>query len=251
MDTAQVVLLIALIVAGGAFAFRYWIRSQAMKQAAEVTRDIYPVWAAQGPFGSGTQSAGAMRYAYLTVRGPEEAERMADAIAKHAQAFDADPGVWEKLRQESLGLAGAKTQDHVTVAKGLAAADALNKDLFEAGGHRMEFARQPDGRLAFAYKQIWPDEDVQRKKEAAAETITKSIGTSLFEDASPEGQRLVQFLREIHRSNPEQAPETSMALGKLWMACVSFSNENPNSDIAQEFTALNDAHTATKPELEH
>ena len=91
MDTAQVVLLIALIVAGGAFAFRYWIRSQAMKQAAEVTRDIYPVWAAQGPFGSGTQSAGAMRYAYLTVRGPEEAERMADAIAKHAQAFDADP----------------------------------------------------------------------------------------------------------------------------------------------------------------
>jgi len=251
MDMLQIIFLIALIVAGGAFALRYWIRSQARKQAAEVTRDVYPVWATQGPFDSGTQSALAMRYAYLAVRGPEEAERMSEAITKHAQAFDTDPGVWEKLRQESLGLAGPKTQDHVTVAKGLAAAVALNKDLFEAGGHRMEFERQPDGRLTFAYKQIWSDEDVQRKKLADAETITKSIGTSLLEDASPEGQRLVRFLREFHRSNPEHAPETSMALGKLWMACVSFSNDNPNSDIAKEFTVLNDAYTATKSEFEH
>lgn len=250
MDTAQVVLLIALIVAGGALAFRYWIRSQATKQAAEVTGDVYAVWAAQGPFDSGTQSAGAMRYAYVAVRGPKEADRMSDAIAKHAQAFDAAPSVWEKLRLESLDLAGPKTQDHVTVAKGLAAADSLNKDLFEAGGHRLEYARQPDGRLTFAYKQIWSDEDVQRKKEADAETITKSIGTSLLEDNSTEGQRLVQFLLEIHRSNPEHGAETSMALGRLWLSCLNFAKENPDSDIGKAFTVLNDAHTATRPGLD-
>lgn len=192
-----------------------------------------------------------MRYAHIAVQGPEEAERMSDAIAKHAQVFDADPGMWEKLRQESLGLAGPKTQDHITVAKRLAAADSLNKDLFEAGGHRMEYARQLDGRLTFTYKKIWSDEDIQRKKEARAETITKFIGTSLLEDTSAEGQRLVQFLLEIHRSNAEHGPETSMALGNLYMTCASFSNKNPNSDIAREFTALNDAYSATKPDLEH
>ena len=250
METAQVVVLIALIVAGGAVAFRYWIRLHAKKQAADVTRDVYSIWAAQGPFDSGTKSAAAMRYAYLAVRGPEEAERMSDSIAKHAHAFDADPCVWENLRQESLGLAGTKAQDHLAVAKGLAAADSLNKDLLEAGGHRMEYARQPDGRLTFAYKQIWSDEDIQRKKETDAEAITKSIGESLLEDNSAEGQRLAQFLLEIQRSNPEHGPTTSMTLGKLWMACVSFSNENPTSDIAREFTSLNDAYSATKPGLE-
>ena len=251
MNTAQILLLIVLIIVGVALAIRYWIRSQATMKAAEVTRDVYPVWAAQGPFDSGVRSAAAMRYAYLAVRGPEEAQRMSEGIARHAQAFDADPGVWEKLRQDSLNLAGPKTEDYVTVAKGLAAADNLNKDLFEAGGHRLEFARQPDGRLTFAYKQIWSDDEIQRKKASDAEAITKSIGTSLLEVSSAEGRRLVQFLIEIHRSNAEHGPETSMVLGKLWLACISFAKENPDSDIAKEFTVLNDAYSPTKPELEN
>lgn len=149
-----------------------------------------------------------------------------------------------------MKLAGPKNDDYVTIAQGLDAAERLNKDLLEEGGHRWEYARQPDGNLTFAYKQIWSDEEVQKKKESDAEVIIKSIGTRLFEDSSAEGHRLFEFLVDIHRASPEHDPETPMSLGKLWFACVNFAQENPDSDISKEFTVLNDAYSATNHGLE-
>jgi hypothetical protein len=250
MEPTQIVLMLLLIAASVTIAFKLWVRSRATAEVAEVTREVYPVWAAQGPFETGAQSAVAMRYAYVAVRGSEEAERMAAAIGKHAQSYDADPGTWERLRHDSLKLSGPKTDDYVTIARGLAAADSLNKDLLEGGGHKIELNRQPDGRLTFAYKQIWTDDEIQRKKKTDAEAITKSIGTNLLGDSSVEGRRLLQFLIDLHRANPESGPETPIALGHLWFACLNFAQENPDSDVAKKFTLFNDAHSAKNPKVE-
>lgn len=72
--------LVAIVVVGILIGFKFWVRSRATADASIVAREVFPVWAAQGPFDSGTSSATAMQYAYVAVRGPEETERMAEAI---------------------------------------------------------------------------------------------------------------------------------------------------------------------------
>lgn len=96
-----------------------------------MAQEIFPVWAAQGPFESGQQSAAAMRYAYLAVQGPEETAQMAEAIEKHAQVYDENPATWEGLRQDAEKQSGEKTEEYLTVAKGLAAMESLNLDIIE------------------------------------------------------------------------------------------------------------------------
>jgi hypothetical protein len=101
MISAYVVLSVTIIFATVAIVFWLSFRSRASKRATIMARRVFPVWAAQGPFASGAESAEAMRNAYLVVMGPEEAELMADAIAKHATAYDHDPARWEKTRQDA------------------------------------------------------------------------------------------------------------------------------------------------------
>jgi len=127
--TTQSLVLILLAVTIVAVLLWVWFRSYTVKKVGKIVRQVYPVWAAQGPFESGEQSAAAMRYAFLAVRGPEKMERMAETIAKHTKAYDDDPARWEQLRQEMAQLAGSETTDFVTIAKGFAAIDSLNKDL--------------------------------------------------------------------------------------------------------------------------
>ena len=85
--------------------------------ARSMARQVFPVWAAQGPFASGAESAAAMRNAYLVVMGPEQTEGMADAIAKHATAYDCDPARWEETRRDAAQAAGPETADFVSIAQ--------------------------------------------------------------------------------------------------------------------------------------
>jgi hypothetical protein len=107
MISAYVVLLVTIIFATVAILS---FRSRASKRATSMTRNmarqVFPVWAAQGPFASSAESAAAMRNAYMVVMGPEQTEAMADAIAEHAAAFDRDPATWEETRQEAARTAG-------------------------------------------------------------------------------------------------------------------------------------------------
>jgi hypothetical protein len=123
------------------------------KNIAKTAEQIFPVWAAQGPFESGQQSATAMRYAYMAVVGPEEAETSADAILEHAAAYDNDPNEWEKLRRDADPGSNPEFAELVTLAKGFAGMDSMN-ELLEEGGHKITVKREPHGSLDFAYKQI-------------------------------------------------------------------------------------------------
>lgn len=131
MTNSQFTALILLVVVVLAALLWQWYRSHIFKRASGLARRVFPVWAAQGPFDSGEESAGAMRYAYVAVFGQEEAERMGmvEVIANHAAAYDSNPTAWEKNRQEAVLSANSETEEFVTIAKGLAAMDSTEGTL--------------------------------------------------------------------------------------------------------------------------
>ena len=77
------------------------------------------------------------------------------------------------------------------VAKSLEAMERLNKDLFEEGGHRLEMVKQSDGTTQLVYRQIWSDEEIQRKKEEDGEAIVNAIGQNLLKSQSDAAKELI------------------------------------------------------------
>lgn len=246
MTNFQFALLILLVVAILAASLWQWYKSHIFKRASGLARRVFPVWAAQGPFDSGEESAAAMRYAYLAVFGPEEAERMGmvETIAKHAAAYDNNPAAWEQNRQEATLSASSETEEFVTIAKGLAAMDSLNKDFLESGGHKLELAKHSDGSLGIAYKKIWSDEAIEEKKKQDNEAIVSGIGNGLLNDTSEEARALVAFLVDVYKVNTGEEAISASAIGRAWLACFETKNEDPESDLAREFERLNEAHQA-------
>jgi len=246
MTSLQVAVLILIATAVLAALLWQWYRSHIFKRASGLARRVFPVWAAQGPFDSGEESAAAMRHAYLAVFGAEEAEKrgMVEAISKHASAYDSNPAAWEQNRQQAMQSANTETEEFVTIAKGLAAIDSLNKDFLESGGHKLELARQSDGSTGLAYKKIWSDEAIEEKKKQDNEAIVSGIGKGLLEDNSEEARALVAFLAEIYKANTEEEEISASAIGRAWLACFTMKNEDPDSDLARKFERLNDAQQA-------
>ncbi|GFE62744.1 hypothetical protein [Geobacter sp. AOG2] len=97
------------LVIGGAVAvlilvfagYLFWDR-EPQEPADDTFTKINAVWAVQGPFKNGTESAQAMRYATKAVGGPES---FYSEIDKHVAAYDAHPGRWEEIRKSSLQFA--------------------------------------------------------------------------------------------------------------------------------------------------
>jgi len=115
--------IVVVLVAIGLF-----VRSQsqymAVKMASEKAKMVFPVWAAQGPFKSGTESAAAMSRASLAVFGPKEAQKYADAIAQHEASFNKKPESWEETRR--FALEGANS-DAIALGKALKAGHSRRK----------------------------------------------------------------------------------------------------------------------------
>jgi len=107
--------------------FKRWVKTKAMTEVGEVVQEVYPVWAALGPFDSGVESARAMRYAFAAVIGPVEAMQMLgeEPFVKHAQSFDSS-SEWETLRQGLLKNPRSKTDEHTKTARMLLQYNFLN-----------------------------------------------------------------------------------------------------------------------------
>lgn len=127
----------AIIAAVVGFAF-YGARRKRMMEAAErVLVEVNAVWAAQGPFRNGKESAGAMRIATTAVRGEEATNNKATAglLAKHAASYDSQVTVWESLRQDYLSHAhGRKFEENWTKAAALGAVSKLKKTTHQKSG---------------------------------------------------------------------------------------------------------------------
>lgn len=241
MHTLVLSVLAVFAVAIAFAAIRRLVRSWTRNSASNMARQVFPVWAAQGPFRSGAESAAAMRKAWLAVFGPEQTGKMADAIKQHETAYDEHPETWEKTRRAT---ADAADSGALTLAEGIAAAEKLNESFIEDGGHRLEFAKLSDGSVGIKYNQIWSDEEIKEKKRRGSEALISGMGESLINDSSSESQALVAFLSEVYRANANEEPNAA-AIGRTFFACLAARDEEPDSALIQTFQELYDAHAAT------
>lgn len=133
MDTESLYSLVTLAVAGFVlWGWRQeWRRKRKFKQAAKIAQKVFPVWAAQGPFDSGKQSANAMRYAFLAVGDIVGEGGMEDTLYGHAKTYDEKPKRWEALRKEALEKTDEDTELYVTIAKTMEATDCIDLDIIE------------------------------------------------------------------------------------------------------------------------
>lgn len=239
MTSLQLILVILVVGAILAAPLWQWYRSRIFKRASGLARRVFPVWAAQGPFDSGEESAAAMRYAYLAVFGSEEAERMGmmEAVANHAAAYDRNPGAWEQNRQKAMRSANSETEEFVTIAKGLAAMDSLNKDFLESGGHKLELATQSDGSLGIAYKKIWSDEAIEEKKKQdneAHQSILESTEGALPWSSNP-GAYEAHLMR---RHNNSYFPESRRNISHEDLAEAKKQDREDYMSCQQRFEQL-------------
>ena len=67
------------------FVFRRWFKALVWREASDQAREVFPVWAAQGPFEDGSESAVAIRYAWLAVFGDrDKVDNMTQNFSRHA-----------------------------------------------------------------------------------------------------------------------------------------------------------------------
>lgn len=120
----------AIIAAVVGFALYEARRKRMMEAAGRVLVEVNAVWAVQGPFKNGAESARALKIATIAVRGAESilTPSTAGLLAKHAASYDSQVTIWESLRQDYLVHAdGQKFEENLAKAVGLGAAAKLKK----------------------------------------------------------------------------------------------------------------------------
>jgi hypothetical protein len=123
MKEILIVALITVVVL--TILIRKWIKSQAFNIASEEAKELFPVWAIQGPFNSGEESAKALLYAHKAMSGIELPEDTLEAVRKHSVAYDDDPEVWEENRNLALAFVTQKTMDRLRAVHAFVAIDQL------------------------------------------------------------------------------------------------------------------------------
>ena len=90
------ILIVSICIVGLIIIAFYSYKRFTINRAGQLTSEIYAVWAAQGPFKSGEDSAKAMKYAHAAVRGIETTNEpiFVEARQKHSEAYNANPKRW-------------------------------------------------------------------------------------------------------------------------------------------------------------
>lgn len=245
-----VVVLLILVIAGGAYVYQFWNKRITL-QAAEMVNKLYAVWAELGPFESGAASANALRYAFAAVNKNKSAHLSNIVnLAKHAAAFDADPAAWERLRQNSLsGPKDNDFADQLAMAKGMAAIEELNDGMFKNAGLKACFENDVNGNLSLVHRDIHTGEIDLRFKdhdEAMAFAIATDIGNKLLNDDSFEAEMLVKFISTIYKDTAKRDPESPQELGDSYNFVFNYCKEHPDDDFSKMFIDLNDSWLAAR-----
>jgi hypothetical protein len=250
-----ILILIAIVVI--ALIGWLWWRKHIFNQAAQMSKTLFPVWAGQGPFENGAESAAAFKAAYTVVMGKEEADKNKDTFLKHQIAYENDPDTWENLRKESIAESD-EINDLITIANGLTAMDRLNEDILEGGGHRLELVTNENGETNIAYKQIWTDEEIEKHKKETIEKHKKEtneailigLGETLLNTDTPEAQALLGFLVSLYSAAHEKEPESAKDIGNIFLNCITVCREEADDEICIEFQKLCDAYSPEDEESE-
>lgn len=238
----ETIVIIFIAIAIVALIGWLWWRKHIFNLAAQMSKNLFPVWAGQGPFENGTESAAAFKAAYTVVMGQEETNKNEETFLKHQIAYDNDPDTWENLRKESIAISD-ELDDLITMAKGLTAMDRLNEDILEGGGHRLELVTNEQGETNIAYKQIWTDEEIEKHREETNDAILIGLGESLLNSDTPEAKELLGFLVGLYTAAHDKEPETAKDIGNIFFNCITVCSDEPDDEVCIEFKELYDAYS--------
>jgi hypothetical protein len=138
----------AIIAAVVGFAFYSVRKKRIMDAAGRVLVEVNAVWAVQGPFKNGEESARAMKLATIAVRGAESINMkpIAEALAKHAASYDSQIQIWESLRQDYLPHAhGQKFEENLAKAVKLGAVKNRKRNLASSHGKTIKKTKRNQG----------------------------------------------------------------------------------------------------------
>ena len=67
---------------------------------------------------------------------------------------------------------------------------------------------------------------------------------------SQEATRMRRFLQELSREHKGEEATTPEAFGRLYLNCINYAGDNPDTEFAKAFLALDDEWKATLPHEE-
>lgn len=250
MDIEAIVILVFIGIAG-VVAYRWWFNRWALHQAAEVSGQMYALWAAMGPYENGETSAYILRYAYTVARRPGSATaaELFDSVG-HAEAYDADPQQWEELRQNSLtGPKRACFNDQLAAVKGMVELDEYNAGIFRDAGFRGAFEANANGDLSVVYRDLETGQietRFQGNEDAIAYATVSDIGNKILNDKSFEASLLLEALKPLYDKIYDKDMESTYDLGIAYAHMLEYIENNPGSGAAQMFTDANDLWLKSK-----
>lgn len=213
------------------------------------------VWAAFGPYESAEDAERALRRSIRAVFGESHFIEHADWINGHAENF--------RMCEES----GTLKQRIELMRRGFAAF-AVGPD-FEAACAK--FRQELKTEALHVLDKITTDpemeelapvlralidgsmspqqirEELDASQNERAERIVRSVGERLLNGSSDDAGRMREFLQELSREHGGEEAATPDSLGLLYLNCVKWAVDKPDSEFAKAFCALDDEWKATLP----
>lgn len=158
------ILIVSAVIGVCWYAYKKFLA----KKAGKIGVEIYTVWAAQGPFENGEDTAKAMRRAIIAVRGKDALEdnKFNEAIIRHADAYNSDPQRWETLREKYLSV--NKPRDfgkYVEMVKQMASNDIALSNF----GERLAKDTSAEGKDLLGFLKVSYESRFNKKIEAVEE----------------------------------------------------------------------------------
>ena len=258
------ILALAVLAVVGFVALRRlkaWILN-APEPRAGTRRLVMVVWAAFAPYETVQAAEDSLRRASGAVFGMEGVAKHEKWIRRHIKNFrnwEAQDSFekWShwmvaSLRRITYGdafEAAFKKVEAELQAQALEAMEQVNKVFFKETGYKLEAVKQSDGFLQFRCKQIWSDEEIERKKTDLNENTLDAVGRTLLEDQSEEAKHLLESLSVLHQGSMSKEVEDPRDVGSVWFACLEAVAQYPDSEFAQEFMVLTDAWSTSKRDI--
>ena len=216
------------------------------------------VWAAFGPYESVEDAESSLCRSVRAVFGEPNLNEHAVWIKGHADNFR----IWER--------SGTLRQSIEFMRRGLAAF-AVGPDFEAACAKFKEESKTEALRLlhkitadlgmeeqAPALRALvdgsMPPGQIHKELEASqketAERIVRGVGENVLHAPSEEAACMRQFLQELSREHNGKEATTPEAFGLLYLKSINYAGDNPDSEFAKVFHALDDQWKATSPNEE-
>jgi hypothetical protein len=233
-------ILVVIVVAAVFIGVIYTIKRSRRKKSADMSMSLFPVWAGQGPFKDGTESAHAMYGAWLVIFGNEQTEEAKKVFDNHKASYDASPEKWEKLRIEHCKDT-QEIQDKIDLAKGFAAVENLNDTFISAMGFNVESANDPDGS-----SEIVADDEVKQKQEAGANITAIGFGEALVNSDNKESKALLEFIMTLHYVANDKESITVADIERIYTNLIATAKDEhidkAMAELIEEFNKLHKAY---------